>query len=332
MHFRRNIIGKRALATVLALIQSNDANGLRRWLDAGNDPDLADPQRGALLNVAAGFGHLGLVELLLESGANPESLDADGDSPLMLAVGSGHTAVARLLLQAGAPLSYEFHRRDSANERARLSRMQDEFRSLIDLKTAQAQLRAGVESAPAEMRDSIQKLQSEISQDLGTDWFEPVEKHAVDACESFETLKMLVCEFDADINRINACGEWPLLRFAQNNDLAAITWAIEQGADVDQTSTGETALFSAVQVDNLGMIKLLLDAGADVNQRDCDLCVPLHCSQSIAATHLLLDRGADPTLKDQADFPCWQFVRRPEVRKHLAAAAVGWTKPVSDSQ
>ncbi|MBS0206002.1 MAG: ankyrin repeat domain-containing protein [Planctomycetes bacterium] len=133
-----------------------------------------------------------------------------------------------------------------------------------------------------------------------------------------------ITEFGADINRINPCGRSPLMRFAEANDLRAVQWLLENGALVDQTSTGETALFSAIRSDNLEMIRLLIDAGANVNQYDVDMCVPLHCTQSIESAALLLDRGANPTLRDQASFPCWTFVCNPDVQRYLEAAAMAW--------
>jgi ankyrin repeat protein len=137
-------------------------------------------------------------------------------------------------------------------------------------------------------------------------------------------VKMLVSEFAADINRINPCGRSPLMRFAESSDLLAVKWLLENGALVDQTSTGETALFAAIRTDNLELIKLLIDAGANVNQYDCDQCVPLHCAESIESAALLLDRGANPSLRDQASFPCWQFVHNPDVQRYLEAAAATW--------
>jgi ankyrin repeat protein len=188
----------------------------------------------------------------------------------------------------------------------------------------QSQLRARLEQMPTEVRGIVEQAEAEVIDSIWSNRFEPEEKNVIDYCEHFPTVKMLVSEFGADINRINPCGRSPLMRFAESSDFPAVKWLLENGALVDQTSTGETALFSAIRTDSLELIKLLIDAGANVNQYDCDLCVPLHCTQSIESAALLLDRGANPTLRDQASFPCWQFVRNPEVQRYLEGAATAW--------
>jgi hypothetical protein len=79
----------------VALIDKGDVVGLRRWLDAGGDPNA--PARGegeSPLDYAASSGDVALVQLLLEHGAK-------GRLPLREAVLDGRGAVARLLLEHG---------------------------------------------------------------------------------------------------------------------------------------------------------------------------------------------------------------------------------------
>lgn len=42
---------------------------------------------------------------------------------------------------------------------------------------------------------------------------------------------------------------------------------------------------------------------------------------SKGAVQLLLDHGADPTITDQADFPCWHWDKDPDLHKAKKKAA-----------
>lgn len=311
-------------AAVFLMVETGDVAGMRTWLSHGGDPNSPRSRDGALLHCGAICGHVELIRLLVESGAIVDCFDSHGDTPLFAAVNNGHTEAARFLLNHGAKLAYTFQLPDNAAERARVAEELDSVRSLMRGATGQSQLRALLDQTPPEMRSLMEQMHAEVIDRMWSNRFEPEEKNVIDYCGNFPTLKMLMSEFGADINRLNPCGHSQLMRFAEANDLPAVKWLLENGALVDQTSTGETALFSAIRTDNLELIKLLIDAGANVNQYDCDLCVPLHCTQSIESASMLLDRGANPTLRDQASFPCWYFVRNPDIQRYLQAAAMTW--------
>lgn len=311
-------------AALFLMVETGDVAGMRAWLRQGGDPNSPRASDGSLLHYGAMCGHVELIRLLLENGAIVDHFDSRGDTPLFTAVGNGHTEAARFLLNHGARLAYTFQLPDNATERARVAEERDRIQAFMNGVAMQSQLRARLEQMPPEFRGVVEHMQTEVIDNIWSNRFEPEEKNVIDYCEHFPTVKMLVCEFGADINRINPFGQSPLMRFAESSDLLAVKWLLENGALVDQTSTGETALFSAIRTDNLELIRLLIDAGANVNQYDVDMCVPLHCTQSIESAALLLDRGANPTLRDQASFPCWQFVRNSDVHRYIEAAARAW--------
>ncbi|MEI8380774.1 MAG: ankyrin repeat domain-containing protein [Planctomycetota bacterium] len=287
-------------AAVFSMVETGDIVGVRAWLRHGGDPNSPQTSNGSLLHYGAMCGHVELIRLLLENGADVDHFDTWGNTPLFAAVSNGHTEAARLLLSRGARLAYMFQVPDNAAERARLAEERDSIRSLM-------------------------QLPAEAIENMWANRFEPEEMNVIDCCEHFSDVKMLVSEFGADINRINSCGESLLTRFVMSGDVLAVKWMLENGALVDQTSTGGTAVFTAVHTDNIEMIKLLIDAGANVNQDVGDLCVPLlSYTQSTESAKLLLERGANPTLRVQDSFPCWQFVRNRSVQRYLEAAATAW--------
>ena len=55
--------------------------------------------------MAAKWGKVNLVTLLLDRGANLESRTRDGLTPLHCAARSGHDNVVEMMLQRGAPIS-----------------------------------------------------------------------------------------------------------------------------------------------------------------------------------------------------------------------------------
>jgi hypothetical protein len=61
--------------------------------------------RQLALSIAAGFGHVEIVRLLLDAGVNPDRYNPVGHShttPLHQAAGRGHIEVVRLLVERGA--------------------------------------------------------------------------------------------------------------------------------------------------------------------------------------------------------------------------------------
>lgn len=79
----------------ISCIDKGDLDGLRRWLDAGGDPNALGRDEGeAPLDYAAKSGDVALTRLLLERGAK-------GKLPLMEAVLNNRGRTARLLLESG---------------------------------------------------------------------------------------------------------------------------------------------------------------------------------------------------------------------------------------
>lgn len=74
-------------------------------------PEADDHQRQLALSLAAQFGHVEIVGLLLDAGVDPNRYNPVGGhshtTPLHQAAGAGHEAVVRLLVERGARLDIE---------------------------------------------------------------------------------------------------------------------------------------------------------------------------------------------------------------------------------
>lgn len=91
---------------------TNQAEDVRRFLEAGVDPDLQYADGTSALHDASAWGYLEVVNVLIEKGANvnferPMYKSLLGGIPLTYAVAKGHTLVAEALIKAGADLNYK---------------------------------------------------------------------------------------------------------------------------------------------------------------------------------------------------------------------------------
>lgn len=105
---------------------------------------------------------------------------------------------------------------------------------------------------------------------------------------------------------------------------AAARLVIEHGADVNALSSGEIArvppLRTAAHARSVSMARLLLDAGADVNGEGEDGFTTLHAAAfngDEALIRLLLDRGANPGVKDPQGRTAADLVKDDNLRSLL---------------
>jgi ankyrin repeat protein len=127
----------------------------------------------------------------------------------------------------------------------------------------------------------------------------------------------------ADVNVVSGGGDWALKDASSYGNSALVKYLLDAGANVDLTSTGETALFSAVSRDSLECVTLLLDAGANINAQDTDGWTCLWKVKSVAMAELLLRRGADPSIANEfGGFP-EKWTLPPQVRELFRSRRTG---------
>jgi ankyrin repeat protein len=96
-----------------------------------------------------------------------------------------------------------------------------------------------------------------------------------------------------------------------------VQWLLENKANPNQTSTVEKAIFKAIRNNNLEMVKLFLKHGASLDVVDVDMCGQFIACESMEMAKLLISKGADPTVRDQADFPSWYFIEDKEIKAYV---------------
>lgn len=221
-----------------------------------------------LLAVTA--GQLEMASALIERGSDIHARGHCGDTALHLAAKFNHCSLIEWLLERGIPLDVRDHFSNSALYEAVSHDCVDAVKLLLE------------KGSDVHERDK--------------NGFGLI--HEVSLDNDLVVLKLLL-DAGADVNDISGGGDWPLKDACRSGNVSVVAFLLHAGANPNLTSTGETALFSAVASDNLECVRLLLDAGADVNATDCDGWTCLFYLRSEKVANYLLEHGANADTSDQ---------------------------------
>jgi cytohesin len=277
---------------------------VRRLLAEGADTDARNCNRfgpdDSALHVAARWGHLEVVLLLLAKVVGASAKNSGGDTPLhyAAAVSFGHDqlftaeilgrkeAVVRQLLQHGAEVS---------------AMTEDGLTPLHDVATeemARVLLQHGAD-ASAKSNDGCTPMHSA-------------------AGNGREAVIRVLSDNGADVSVVSEHGDTPLSFAASHGDPAVVQLLLDKGASAStKNSHGSTPLHCALtMMDDSGgdggekvarsfrreaLVRMLLAHGADVWAMTEASETPLHGAAAggfVTEVLLLLERGADPSSKE----------------------------------
>ena len=126
--------------------------------------------------------------------------------------------------------------------------------------------------------------------------------------ESFKVLDQLILWPDTQVEVRNPADESVLMLAALKGQLDLCRRLIERGADVNKT--GWTALHYAATGGHVEVIRLLLDKHAYIDSTSPNGSTPLMMAArygNSSAVKLLLEEGADPTIKNEKGLNAWDF-------------------------
>ena len=277
-------------------IQTGRYDRVRTLLENGADASIAS---FSLLHQAAAMGDLSRIQMEANSKIL-ESRDRWERTPWLTALCADQVETAQLLEELGADIEVVDHVGDEAIHLVAQCNAPQALAYLIGKGITvgkpghfkQTALHAAAEY------DSLSCAKLLLESGAQIDPLNETEAQPISLARSLEMIQLLH-KAGANLNFVCGAGEWPLRDFADDGDLEALRWMLENGADANLTSTGETALFNAIRSDQLEAAALLIEFGADVNAQDVDGDGLFFRCESKEAAKFLIEKGADQSLRNQ---------------------------------
>ncbi len=273
--------------TALSLAQEHAGENrvplMRMLLEHGANPNEQTGEDGWNPLMTAVVSHdIPAANLLLEHGASVDAIGEAGSTPLMMAAGYGYTALVEHLLERGASISRQDGDGNDALGHAALG----------------ARFTHGISAAANGEEPGVQNAAQ------------------VDSCATCR----LLLQRGANIHHADASGSTPLIIAARVGEPENVRLLLEHGADVNaRDNEGHTALISAL-LPTAEKVRLTFSPTTlEARQRTLKYITPLfekisHIEQTV---RLLLDAGADATLRDASGRSAFDYAQTPELRALL---------------
>ena len=231
------------------LLRSSITDGaadIARLLRCGANVNAKNEKGETLLYLAAGFGRLDVVQLLVSTGADVNAATKDGETPLVNAAHYGLPEVLKYLLERGAnvhtmpdidPLMNSLH--GDAGEG-------------VDAEVEKAIL---LIQHGAEFQRSMSRGETALMWTAQQDDFLPV-------------LKLLI-EKGASLETRDEKGNTALAYAVRDREIKSVTVLLDHGANIEtRDKDGTTPLMFASEYGYIPIARLLLARGARVNVKD----------------------------------------------------------------
>ena len=129
----------RGLTKLMQHATTGNARRVQLLIEAGADTSINTGQGDSALDIAAGKGHAGTIEVMMELGVDPNS--GIKDSPLMDAAYYGHPHVVQILLEWGADPNYTERERSALKQAQWFLHITERDKKTDNLNRARAVIR-----------------------------------------------------------------------------------------------------------------------------------------------------------------------------------------------
>jgi ankyrin repeat protein len=303
-------------------VHHDDADLVRRLLDAGANVAVANDYGATPMSEAAVAANPEVLAALLDAGADVDSPNADGQTALMVVARGGNAAAALLLIERGADVNAREQRK---GQTALMWAVAQSHPPTVELLLAHG--------AEVDARSTVNEWERMVTaeprqKNLMPGGFTPLLYAARQGC--LECARQLIAA-GAKVDLTDPDGVTPLLSALLNAHFDTAKYLLTAGANVNKwDSWGRTPLYAAVDFNtlphggrpdrlslddttNLAMIDILLEAGANPNAQ-LKLFPPYRS--------LRMDRGADGIL-DIGTTPLLRAARGADIAAIERLAAAG---------
>lgn len=205
-------------------------------IDNGEKRKLQNTYKRYPINVAARYGNLEIVKLLLSYNADINICEENGNTPLISATQNAYIDVIKELLENNAQINYKNDNDASA-------------------------LNMAVINNNIEIVQELLKYHADV--EITSQGYTPLMY-----ASNFGNLEIsqLLISNNANINAQTKDGQTALQFAAINQQKDVVRFLINNGADINgKDNQGLTAMMEAVYADNYDIVNMLIKAGADVN-------------------------------------------------------------------
>ncbi len=273
--------------TALTLAQEHAGDNrvplMRMLLEHGASPDSRVGEDGWSPLMTAIVSHdIPAAELLLDHGAAVDSTGEEGSTPLMMAAGYGYTALVEHLLAHGASVS----------------RQDGDGNDALDHAVLGARFTHGIAAVACGERPVVQN------------------EALVNSCATCR----LLLQRGATVHHVDASGSTPLIIASRVGEPDNVRLLLEHGADVNaRNHEGHTPLISAL-LPTVEKVRLTFSPTTiEARRRTMEYISPLFetLSRIEQTVRLLLEAGADTTLRDASGRSAFDYAVTPELRALL---------------